>query len=75
MKSLSEENKEYEIRGPSERCPVRTQASIEGSQFGWHWCNLKIGHPGPHQCVHGEFPPEARLYEQDHQQRLTPVKG
>lgn len=78
MKAVNEKNTAFEDRGPGERCPRRWQAAMpwgDGhTQFGWHWCSLKAGHPGPCQCVHGEVPEGVRLYMDDHQQRLTPIK-
>ena len=78
MKALTKENEGHEVRGPGERCRNRWQAAMPWkgghTQFGWHWCTLKAGHPGPCQCVHGEVPEDTELYRDDHQQRLVPSR-
>jgi len=77
MKALSATNEAFETRGPGERCPRRWKAAMPfrggHTQFGWHWCTLRKGHPGPCQCVHGECPEGLTLYQNDHQNRLTPL--
>jgi len=78
MKAISKVNETHEARGPGERCQRRWQAAMpwkgDRTQFGWHWCQLKAGHPGPCQCVHGEAPEGVRFHMNDYQNRLTPIK-
>lgn len=55
---------DWKIRGPSERCPVLAKCSIPiTNPEGWHRCRLREGHPGPHECAHGQFPAGVRLWE------------
>jgi hypothetical protein len=64
VKTITASNAPYGDRGPSQRCTARVKAKIpEENPEGWHICQLKQGHPGPHQCVHGEFPEGVRYYE------------
>ena len=66
MKEVSKDNEGYGTRGGHDRCPNRWTAAMPWkgghTQFGWHWCNLRKGHPGPCQCVHGEQPEGTSTY-------------
>ena len=64
MKAISASNNFHQVYGPGERCRARCQAKLpQKNPEGWHICRLKAGHPGPHQCVHGEFPLAADLWK------------
>ena len=67
MKVLYEENEGYGEPGAGERCRGRCKAKLPlKNPEGWHWCRLKKGHKGPHECVHGAFPPGVEVWRPGH---------